>query len=68
MSVQEYDYSDDVVVQHVLGSFQIDPITVHLVSVNGTDWSGSVASSGSDSDLNRRVIDVVPQIMDLDRT
>jgi hypothetical protein len=47
---------------------KIDPIIVHLVSVNGPDWSVTVSSSGTDSnrDLSRRVLDVVVQIMALD--
>jgi hypothetical protein len=66
MIVQVCDYPDDVISQHDLGSLKIDPIIVHLVSVNGSEWSGVVTSSGDDSDLSRRALDVVVQIMDLD--
>jgi hypothetical protein len=66
MSVQVCDYSDDVISQHDLRELKIDPIIVHLVSVNGPDWSATVSSSGTDSNLSRRALDVVAQIMDLD--
>ena len=49
-----------------LDSLKIDPIIVHLVIMNGPEWSDPVTESGGDSKLWYRVIEVVTQIMDLD--
>ena len=66
MTVQVCDYSDDDSRQYDLESLKIDPIIVHLVTVNGSEWSDVVAASGTDSNLSHRALDVVAQIMDLD--
>ncbi len=45
---------------------KIDPIIVHPVTVNGSEWSVVVATSDTDSNLSHRTLNVVDQIMDLD--
>jgi hypothetical protein len=66
MTIQVCDYSDDDRRQYDLDSLKIDPIIVHLVTVNRSEWSVVVAVSGDDSNLSHRVFEVVVQIMDLD--
>jgi len=66
MPTQVCDYSDDDRRQFDLDSLKIDPVIVHLVSMNGPEWSAPVASSGADSNLRCRALKVVAQIMDLD--
>ncbi len=39
---------------------------MHIVTVNGSDWSTVVTSSVADSNLSDRALVVVAQIMDLD--
>jgi hypothetical protein len=66
MSVQVSDCSDDIFSQDDLCVLMIDPIIVHLVSVNGTDWLATVSSPETPSNLTHREFDVFVQIMDLD--
>ena len=66
MTIQVCDYSDDDRRQYDLDSLKIDPIIVHLVTVNGSQWPAAVAQSGTDSNLSHRALLVVAQIMDLD--
>jgi hypothetical protein len=65
MTTQVCDYLDDDRRQYDLESLKIDPIIVHIVTVNGSDWSAVVATSVADSNLSHRALDVVAQIMDL---
>ena len=66
MTIQVCDYSDDDRRQYDLDSLKIDPIIVHLMTVNGSQWPAAVAQSGTDSNLSHRALLVVAQIMDLD--